>query len=307
MQREGKCFAKFSDVPFSGETNGLFKGKLEDGLWQGKVAWFNQQGQLNARYEFKDGLLHGLTERIDPNGKLRYSQHFKNGVLHGESKIYSSQGGVTDSVQYESGILKERLEFHENGNVRKQASYDKGVVVGRYAEFAENGEEVFVITFKDGRATETTFRSFRYSDWDLLNPFDREVSLTDGLANGESKHYFVGDKPYITATWKNGRLDGVCRERDGRKGYPDSRYYFKGGDYVETRYFDAQGKEVEGRFLSQDEGEAFRSCNKLPGPITEQRPYRETFLAAEDRGQKSTTCGPELIEGYWDYTLSATW
>ena len=307
VQREGKCFAKFSDVPFSGRTSGQFIGRLNDGLWQGKVAWFNEKGQLNARYHFKDGLLDGLVERFEDGGRLRYSQTFRDGVLQGESKLFSSRGEVAGSLQYESGTLKARLEFHNNGVVKKQASYEEGVLNGRYAVFARNGEEEFSLTFKEGRAIETTFRSFhRYTDtdWDFLHPIDSEVSLTGGLANGVSKHYFVGDKPTITATWKDDRLDGICKERDGRKGHPDPRYYFKGGDYIETRYFDAQGKEVEGRFLRQDEGKAYRSCNKLPGPITKQSSYRGYI---SDAGQKFITCGPEQLERYWDRTLSDAW
>ena len=63
VQREGKCFAKFSDVPFSGKASGRFIGKLQDGLWRRKLARLNEQGQLKARYQFKGRLLDGRTER----------------------------------------------------------------------------------------------------------------------------------------------------------------------------------------------------------------------------------------------------
>ena len=63
VEREGKCFAKFFDVPFSGKASGRFIGKLQDGLWRGNLARFNEQGQLKARYQFKGRLLDGRTER----------------------------------------------------------------------------------------------------------------------------------------------------------------------------------------------------------------------------------------------------
>ena len=329
VHREGKCFAKFSDTPFNGTTSGSFSGVVEDGVWKGKVAWFNEEGQLNARFHFKDGLLHGQTERLDEKGLRQYSANFQNGLLDGQTRLYASDGKMTGKYQYRKGELIKRIDFYPDGQIKGETNYDGGVLQGSsiefykdgqvkiqtnydggtpeglYSEFKSNGEQNYTLTFKDGRAIETSFESFnQYPDTDigkLFNPRESVVALENGLASGESKHYNLGNDPYVTATWKDGLLDGVCKKKGSASGDPDEfRYYFESGKYLEARSYDSDGKEVEeGWSYEKTRDKAFRSCNRLPKFITKQSSpsvkWLDSYLS-ELRGKTFTTCGSLEIE-----------
>ena len=329
VHREGKCFAKFTDVPFNGTTSGSLSGEVEDGVWKGKVAWFNEEGQLNARFHFKAGLLNGQTDRFYEKGMLRYSANFQNGLLDGQTRIYRSDGKMTGEYQYRKGELTEKTdfypdgqievqanydggvlqgsytEFYQNGQVKIQTNYDGGTPEGLYSEFKSNGEQNYTLTFKNGRAVETSFESFnQYPDTDIgkrFNPRESVVALENGLASGEAKHYKIGNDPYVTATWKDGLLDGVCKKKGSASGDPDEyRYYFESGKYLEAGSYDSDGKEVEEGFLSEKNRDgAFSSCDQLPDLLTKQGHPSDGRLDSylrELRGKTFTTCGSKEIE-----------
>ena len=152
VQREGMCFRKFSDEPFTGETSGEFEEEVLNGLWQGKVAWFNNGGQLNARFPFKDGLLHGATERMNIIRKLSTHRILILACARRPLRHSPQQGLLKMKISIRkrpahSGISRE----FKNENLIAMRTTKRNIVHGPFRDFYPNGQPKTEANYENGK------------------------------------------------------------------------------------------------------------------------------------------------------------
>ena len=92
VQRGGLYYAKFTDVPFTGEVSGLENGKFLDGKKNGLWKSYWDNGQLRFLRSYKNGIDHGSFEDYWVNGQLTWKHFYKNGLSEGLSEHSSPEG-----------------------------------------------------------------------------------------------------------------------------------------------------------------------------------------------------------------------
>ena len=83
LVKRGVFYKKFTDVPFTGEVEGIQQGKFRDGKRDGFWVGYHQNGQLNFKGKFIDGSKQGPWEFYHDNGSIKSKGEFKDGKREG--------------------------------------------------------------------------------------------------------------------------------------------------------------------------------------------------------------------------------
>ena len=94
VERDGVYYPKFSDVPFSGVTTGLYQGTIKNGIREGAWVGYYENGQLRFEGHYKNGKMEGAWAGYDSTGQLLYEGHYKNGKKEGDWDGYNKDGTV---------------------------------------------------------------------------------------------------------------------------------------------------------------------------------------------------------------------
>ena len=71
VERDGFLYEKFSNIPFTGQVSEKsFDGKVKNGIVEGEVLSYHENGQLNTKLNFKNGKLEGEQLFYDENGQM---------------------------------------------------------------------------------------------------------------------------------------------------------------------------------------------------------------------------------------------
>ncbi len=103
VYRDGIHYKKFSDVPFTGEVEGKYQGKIKNGKEEGPWIAYYDNGQLDYKGDYKNGKREGLWIWYHDNGILYGKGEFKNGKREGRWVFYGKNG---DQHIYTSGVYK---------------------------------------------------------------------------------------------------------------------------------------------------------------------------------------------------------
>lgn len=108
VKREGVYYKKYSDVLFSGEIIGSFKGLMKNGKREGAWLRYYSNGQLDFKGSYKNGREEGAWIFYWNNGQLYSKGNYKNGRKEGEWVAYSRNG-----IPYKSktGIFKNGVKI----------------------------------------------------------------------------------------------------------------------------------------------------------------------------------------------------
>ena len=82
VEREGTYYKKFSDVPFTGQVEGIVQGSLRNGLREGTWVVYRENGQLYYKGDYKNGKKEGSWVHYNDDGSvyLYFTGTFKDGV-----------------------------------------------------------------------------------------------------------------------------------------------------------------------------------------------------------------------------------
>ncbi len=85
VKRDGLCYEKFSEVPFSGKVNGLRNGSIKNGKREGAWVFYWKNGQLRGKGNYKNGKREGAWVEYEKDGTLdrERSGIYKNGLRWG--------------------------------------------------------------------------------------------------------------------------------------------------------------------------------------------------------------------------------
>ena len=110
VQREGTYYKKFSDVPFTGKTEGKEQGSFKNGLREGPWVGYWENGQLFYKGDYKNGKEEGPWVGYWENGQLFYKGDYKNGKKEGSWVHYNKDGSV---YLYFTGTFKDGVKISD--------------------------------------------------------------------------------------------------------------------------------------------------------------------------------------------------
>lgn len=94
VDRDGRYYEKFSDVPFTGKVTGEIQSSFKDGKLDGLWVRYYVNGGLLDKGSYKNGKMEGPWVSYYSNGRLRSKGTYKNGERDGPHISYLPDGNV---------------------------------------------------------------------------------------------------------------------------------------------------------------------------------------------------------------------
>ena len=109
IDREGIYYTKFSDVPFTGEVEGLYQGKFKNGKKDGSWFKYRINGQLYFKGDYRNGKREGCWFFYYMHGQLLSKGDYKNGKEEASS-WYLLDGTLLEGA---SGLCREDAKISD--------------------------------------------------------------------------------------------------------------------------------------------------------------------------------------------------
>ena len=234
-------------------SEGNRKNHLLDSLW----TFYDKEGNKILEINYKEGkkngpriqyfkdeytienwtmdTLKGWVYTYSSEGWLKRATPYEKGKPHGLEKEYNRNGLITSIKTYFRGVLTRReyinrsdksgkqgpwKYFWDNGNLRMEGSYLNDKKHGFFKTYDENGNFLAVE---------------KYENDQLIADAKETKTLQKKVA------YHPNGKPSITATYYNGKPDGIRREFDST-GKIIKGYLFSDGRLTHEGITDLNGK-----------------------------------------------------------------
>ena len=110
VQRDGRYYKKFTEVPFTGETEGLDQGRFKNGKREGPWVEYYDNGQLSSRTEWRNGKPEGPWVAYYENGQLMFKGDWRNGEKEGRWVWYDANGNPWKTL---SGVFKNGVKISD--------------------------------------------------------------------------------------------------------------------------------------------------------------------------------------------------
>jgi len=131
VKRSNIYYKKFTEVPFTGKTEGQIQASFKDGKPQGEWVEYDKNGQLEFKSNYVNGKLHGEKVYYSVNGQLKSKDNYKNGYKQNTVRFdYYKNGQLWNKANYVNGKQHgEEVWYFENGQVLSKANYVNGKLV----------------------------------------------------------------------------------------------------------------------------------------------------------------------------------
>ena len=110
VQRNGLCYRKSSDFPFTGKVTGEQQGKFKHGKHHGPWTYYWENGQLLSNGTYKNGKEDGPWVMYHYNGQLTSKGTYKDGKKTGSWVGYNKDGTM---VEEETGTFKDGVKISD--------------------------------------------------------------------------------------------------------------------------------------------------------------------------------------------------
>jgi antitoxin component YwqK of YwqJK toxin-antitoxin module len=110
VERDGIHYKKFSDVPFTGEIEGMWQGRIKNGVRNGPWLAYYDTGGLVYKGDYKNGEREGPWVSYWQNGQLFYKGEYKNDKREGRWVHYGENGDL--SIDF-SGVYKDGVKISD--------------------------------------------------------------------------------------------------------------------------------------------------------------------------------------------------
>ncbi len=97
------------------KTQKKFEGVYKNGVKNGKVTVWYENGQKSSEGSFSNGLKNGTVTEWDKNGQIRYEGNFKNGKRDGKFTRWHANGKKRFEENYRNGEVINNATWDENG------------------------------------------------------------------------------------------------------------------------------------------------------------------------------------------------
>jgi len=144
VEREGLYYKKHTDIPFTGEVTGVWKGRFENGKFEGNWEKYFPRSygayDLDNAGSYKNGKKEGDWVYYHNNGQLYAKGSYKNGEHEGDWVYYHNNGRLSMKGSYKNGEYEgEWVNYYENGQVIAKGRYKNGKMEGEWFFYNEDG------------------------------------------------------------------------------------------------------------------------------------------------------------------------
>ncbi len=157
---------------------------------QAEESYKNNRPAGTWREFYPDGATPRQLESYGPTGKLSGERltYFQSGKVQTRQLFDPATGQQTGAGQ----------EFYVGGQLRKEATYLKGILSGPYREQREDGAPQVAGQYKNGRQS---------GDWIYYKPsggVERQVTYRDGRPQGTGSRLGINGKPFVPKRGRGG-------------------------------------------------------------------------------------------------------
>jgi len=99
-ERGGLYFKKSSEIPFTGELEGRYEGKMVNGKREGLWLTYSPDGNLWFKKTYINGIIDGISYMYHMNGQLRSKSNYHMGVEI-STEEYDKQGKLRFKLTFE--------------------------------------------------------------------------------------------------------------------------------------------------------------------------------------------------------------
>ena len=125
-ERDGLYFKKSSEVPFTGEVEGRYQGKIIEGKKDGLWLTHSPEGNLWFKNNYINGIIDGVNFMYHLNGQLRSKSFYDMGIELATEE-YNKTGALRFKLEFEkdtNGKIISGKKSFPNGSSRTCLSYD---------------------------------------------------------------------------------------------------------------------------------------------------------------------------------------
>lgn len=231
----------------------FFRLKKSNRPATGRVTLFDQNGNLERRFNIRRGLRHGLFEQFFANGDINYWCIFANGKLDFFDETWDKYGRLTSSECWLNGDLHGTSKKYELNNLVEHSEFLHGNRHG--------------LTEKYGLRKVTLFHGQYIDD----EPHRWHV---ERYTNGKRKEEQCWDKGVRIGHWRSffesGKVQHSMHYKDGVKVGEDILYYENGVIAGVTEFVDGIAEGVSYSYYSN-------------GTLSDSRPFKKGVLNGTQR------------------------
>ncbi|AZQ42739.1 WG repeat-containing protein [Nonlabens ponticola] len=190
-----------------------------DGLKNGFNSFYDVEGNMLKKAQYKDGILNGEQVTYYKNGTIRMIGSAVDGEMDGEMQLFYINGDRNIEGFYSKGKPKGEFTFYRDdnkflqvglkdnmyhglkrsftpeGKVISQGEFDNGVAIGtHFMKNSQGDKDIYKLTYNKGELKEKTGQ--------LLSTDDYVISLNNGKYDDAYK--FTNDQKTVIGTYDNG-------------------------------------------------------------------------------------------------------
>ncbi len=175
-----------------------------EGVLQGTVTEYNEEGQKVREFYVADDQLQGLAREWYPNGVIRAEYQYVNSQYDGEQKEYYPSGQIKTLAHYKDkkrdGIHE---QWHENGVLACRGAFAEGAKNGRIAEWHPDGTAKIDSYFEMDRPEGI------HSEWYENGQLKFRVEFAQGEKEGWQREWNGAGELIAEAFYQKGQFEGI--------------------------------------------------------------------------------------------------
>lgn len=253
--REGAAKTFWNNAGNTIESEGNYVKNNPVGEWK---TYYRSGKPLKVFTYDKDGLLEGALKEFHENGKLETEEVYSNGKLNGLTKEYTEDGILWQEFLYKKGKLLEYRAFkkdgtkicdnkingknfqltlyHPNGTKRREGKVSDGELDGAWKDYSTFGVLMRETNYKEGKY------DGKYTEYQTNGKVKRERVYKDGTENGYYKSYYINGTLETEGMIIDGNNEGYWKNYH-KDGSLDSYTYYVNDDIDGwNEYYDVNGK-----------------------------------------------------------------
>ena len=288
LKIEGRIIEGKADLSELAQQNWLFDGKCS--VW-------DEDGNLEAEFEYSKGHLEGTARYYYPDGTIQKIIPYVHDNIDGALEIFSSNGQVLETIHFKNGVHDGTATGQWNNTLSKyQEHYRDGLLIygiyfdseGTSIAEIENGYGMKAIFEGDALAQLIQYENGAidgkikcFTPDGLL---DTVYTVKNGQKTGEEWHYYPSStedmpSPKLMVTWNNDRIEGMVktwyengvlesqREMNGNKKHGLSFAYYLSGDLMLMEEYE-NDLLVDGSYYKKGDAEPVSKIEKGDGIAT---------------------------------------
>ncbi len=104
------------------------------------VRQFYINGHVKSEKHYMEDKIHGPYIIYTEHGTIKEEGYFENDSLNGSYKLYCANGSLTEEREYDNGILNGTYKIYEQGKLKIEYNYMRGIRLASYKTFDESGK-----------------------------------------------------------------------------------------------------------------------------------------------------------------------